>query len=74
MVKSSRTKSSHFKEKRTSPAGNRATNQMCLIHGDFKHFHAAKAKDFRFRCKVSSIMRAKLLSIMRMNVGPVRTD
>jgi hypothetical protein len=64
MVKSSRTKSSHFKEKRTSPAGNRTTNQMCPIHGDFKQFHATKAKDFRFLRKVSSIMRAKLLSIM----------
>jgi hypothetical protein len=44
---------------------------MCPIHSDFKHFPASKAKDFRLRRKVSSIMRAKLLSIMRADAGPM---
>jgi len=47
---------------------------MCLIHGDFKHFHTAKTKQFRYRCKVSSIMWAKVLSIMPANEGAVTTD
>jgi hypothetical protein len=47
---------------------------MCLIHRDFKHFAAAKANDFRQLCKNSSIISAKVLSIMRANAGPVRTD
>jgi hypothetical protein len=38
---------------------------MCLIHRDFKHFAGAKANHFRHLRKDSSIMRAKLLSIMR---------
>jgi hypothetical protein len=38
---------------------------MCLIHGDFKHFDGSKANHFRHQRKDSSIMRAKLLSIMR---------
>jgi len=38
---------------------------MCLIHGDFKHFATPNAKHFRHLRKVSSIMRAKVLSIMR---------
>jgi len=29
---------------------------MCLIHREFKHFLRRKAKDFRVRRKVSSIM------------------
>jgi hypothetical protein len=37
---------------------------MCPIHGDFKHFMQAKAKEFRRSRKDSSIMRAKVLSIM----------
>jgi hypothetical protein len=37
---------------------------MCLIHGDFKHFATPNTKHFRHRRKVSSIMRAKVLSIM----------
>jgi hypothetical protein len=49
-------------------------HQMCLIHGDFKHFQAAKAKDFRLRCKVLSIIRTKLLSIMRNECPPVTAD
>jgi hypothetical protein len=44
---------------------------MCLIHRDFKHFGAGKAKQFRRLRKVSSIMCAKVLSIMRANAGPV---
>jgi len=35
---------------------NQPTHQMCLIHGDFKHFAASKANHFRHCCKVSSIM------------------
>jgi len=38
---------------------------MCLIHRDFKHFAGSKANHFRLHSKNSSIMRAKLLSIMR---------
>jgi hypothetical protein len=38
---------------------------MCLIHGDFKHFDGSKANHFRLQSKNSSIMRAKVLSIMR---------
>jgi hypothetical protein len=38
---------------------------MCLIHRDFKHFATPNAKQFRHLRKVSSIMRAKVLSIMR---------
>jgi hypothetical protein len=38
---------------------------MCLIHRDFKHFAGSKANHFRLQSKNSSIMRAKLLSIMR---------
>jgi hypothetical protein len=47
---------------------------MCGIHADFKHFHAPKAKDFRMCRKVSSIMLAKVLSIMPANAGPVTGD
>jgi hypothetical protein len=43
---------------------NRLTHQMCWIHSDYKHFCAPKAEDFRQPGKVSSIMRAKVLSIM----------
>jgi Family of unknown function (DUF6101) len=38
---------------------------MCLIHRDIKHFRPPKAKDSPTRGKVSSIMYAKVLSIMR---------
>jgi len=44
---------------------------MCLIYRDFKHFRAAKAEDFRSFRKVSSIMRAKVLSIMPTEGKPV---
>jgi hypothetical protein len=47
---------------------------MCLIHRDFKHFHATKTKDFHDRRKVSSIMWAKVLSSMRVDVVMVTTD
>jgi hypothetical protein len=47
---------------------------MCLIHGDFKHFHGARTKDFRDRRKVSSIISAKVLSSMRADAAPVTTD
>ena len=50
---------------------NRWTHQMCLIHGDFKHFAASKANHFRHCRKVSSIMRAKDLSIMRPDAPQV---
>jgi hypothetical protein len=44
---------------------NQRTHQMCLIHRDFKHFATPNAKQFRHLGKVSSIMSAKVLSIMR---------
>ena len=47
----------------------RQTHQMCLIHADFKHFARRKAKQFRQSGKVSSIMRAKVLSIMPTEAG-----
>jgi hypothetical protein len=50
---------------------NRQTHQMCLIHTHFKHFARRKAKQFRQYGKVSSIMRAKVLSIMTAKAGLV---
>ena len=50
---------------------NRPIHQMCLIHGDFKHFAASKANHFPHCRKVSSIMRAKVLSIMLPDAGEV---
>jgi hypothetical protein len=47
---------------------------MCLIHRDFKHFGQAIAINFEAPRKVSSIMRAKVLSIMRAEGGPLRSD
>jgi hypothetical protein len=47
---------------------------MCPIHGEFKHFPAPKAKDFRFARNDSSIMSAKLLSIMPMIASQVTPD
>jgi len=47
---------------------------MCLIHRDFKHFARPKAKHFHVSRKVSSIMPAKVLSIMPEEPGPVTTD
>jgi hypothetical protein len=37
---------------------------MCPIAADFKHFQPAKGSDSRDLRNVSSIMRAKVLSIM----------
>jgi hypothetical protein len=59
-VKRSRTKSQGFRRieggLEESPEANRQILQMCLIHREFKHFLRRKAKDFRSRRKVSSIM------------------
>jgi hypothetical protein len=53
---------------------NRQTQQMCLIHRDFKHFAAPNAKQFRHRRNISSIMCAKLLSIMRADPAQVTSS
>ena len=53
---------------------NRRPHEMCLIHLDFKHFHAAKTEEFRQSCKVSSIISAKVLSIMPIEARPVTAD
>jgi hypothetical protein len=42
---------------------------MCRFHAEFKHFPGGGTKDFGLRRKVSSIMRAKLLSIMLAGDG-----
>jgi hypothetical protein len=47
---------------------------MCLIHLEFKHFHTGKAEEFRYSRKVSSIMWAKVLSIMLIEGRPVTAD
>jgi hypothetical protein len=47
---------------------------MCLIHLDFKHFQGAETEEFRQSCKVSSIIAAKVLSIMRSDGEPVTAD
>jgi len=47
---------------------------MCLIHRDFKHFARSNAINFAAARKVSSIMRAKLLSIMQAEAGALRRD
>jgi hypothetical protein len=52
----------------------RQTQQMCLIHRDFKHLALSNARQFRRRRKVSSIMWAKVLSIMPVNAGQVTSD
>jgi hypothetical protein len=44
---------------------------MCPIDTDFKHIRVMKAEEFQFPRNDLSIMRAKLLSIMRANVCPV---
>jgi hypothetical protein len=48
---------------------NRLIDEMCLIHADFKHFYAPESKEFQQRRNDSSIIRAKVLSIMRANAG-----
>ena len=47
---------------------------MCLIHVDFKHFMRHCPKNLVPRHKVSSIMRAKVLSIMRPEAARVTPD
>jgi hypothetical protein len=44
---------------------------MCLIGTDFKLFRTADASESRQISKVSSIMRAKVLSIMLTGAAPV---
>jgi hypothetical protein len=44
---------------------------MCPIHADFKQIRGPATKEFRQRRKVSSIMRAKVLSIMPANARRV---
>jgi hypothetical protein len=55
-------------------AANPQDHQMWLIHRDFKHFAVTKAIDFLQSRKESSIMRAKVLSIMRAEAQAVRSD
>jgi hypothetical protein len=47
---------------------------MCPIGADFKRFLDAEFDEFRHIGKVSSIMRAKVLSIMPMKAAPVTLD
>jgi hypothetical protein len=47
---------------------------MCLIHKHFKHFAGSIPKNFRLSGKVSSSMRAKVLSIMPADAGQVTPD
>jgi hypothetical protein len=44
---------------------------MCPIGTDFKHFRAPKTEDFQDLRNVSSIMHAKVLSIMQGICAPV---
>jgi hypothetical protein len=44
---------------------------MCPDGADFKHFHAAKIEDCWDRRNISSIMQAKVLSIMEDVLGSV---
>lgn len=65
MVKRSRTKSRGLKGREAGLDTNQLIHEMCLIHRDFKQSIARKAKDSQERRKDSSIMWAKVLSIMR---------
>jgi hypothetical protein len=47
---------------------------MCLIGTDFKQFHVAEASESPQISKDSSIMRAKVLSIMPPRAAPVMPD
>jgi hypothetical protein len=47
---------------------------MCPIGADFKHFLGAELDEFRHIGKVSSIMRAKVLSIMLVKGRPITLD
>jgi hypothetical protein len=77
MVKRSQIKSQEFEEhlrgiqraSRRALKSNQQTLQMCLIHSDFKHLLQRKANDFQLTRKVSSIMSAKVLSIMTAGDG-----
>jgi len=40
---------------------------MCPFGADFKHFCALKTEDFRLSRNASSIIKAKVLSIMQDN-------
>jgi hypothetical protein len=71
MVKRSRTKSRKLRKADGKAKANLEVHEMCLIHLDFKHFRSAEGEDFRQHGKVSSIMRAKVLSIMPIERGPV---
>jgi hypothetical protein len=54
--------------------GARPDHQMWPIGADFKHFLWFESDEFRHIRKVSSIMRAKVLSIMTMKGRVVRPD
>jgi hypothetical protein len=64
MVKRSRTNFPGLKLCESGLGANQLTHQMCWIHRDFKHFRRPESSQFQLRGKVSSIMRAKVLSIM----------
>jgi hypothetical protein len=53
---------------------NQPTHEMCPIDADFKHFNARETKEFHEPRKVSSIMWAKVLSIMRADARRVTSD
>jgi hypothetical protein len=44
---------------------------MCLFYEDFKHRVGSKRKNFHNYRKISSIISAKVLSIMQTNTGRV---
>ena len=69
MVKRTRTNFPGLERSRSGRGANELNHEMCPIHGDFKHFCASKAEDFRHRGKVSSIMQTKVLSIMPASDG-----
>jgi hypothetical protein len=56
-----------FSRREPAPASleNAPSLQMCPFAPDFKHVHPAKRSDSPHRGNASSIMRAKVLSIMR---------
>jgi hypothetical protein len=58
----------------TGDESRRPNQQMWPNGADFKHFLAADLDEFRHLSKVSSIMRAKVLSIMPMKAAPVTSD
>jgi hypothetical protein len=54
--------------------GRRPNQQMWPIGADFKRFSTALSGEFPHICKVSSIMRAKVLSIMPAKGIAVTSD